>query len=229
MGCGASRNSVESVLDQPTAIGVVPGESNGGHPAVELPATGPSPGCRSTDEDLSATSTPLSKPVEHHTLPLHKQDMLPHWERLEPLPRLGSSTQRRSSQSAAGKLVVKQTDKQRQLAAEAKKKRGDDNESNPKSMARRGSALPPLGERKSLRKTKSAVVDSADSGCTRSSPKWKGASGGESWEVLLPGAQTLPGHSTSRASTLEAKEDASIQQQVAQQVTGRVKLSVKKL
>lgn len=193
MGCGASSHS-NTALDQPTEhFSIAPGSSD---------AAGHSTG----STDLSATSTPHIKPVQPDAVPIcQSQDSLPYWERLEPLPQLTSNHLKR--RSSAGKLVVHQTEKQKQLTAEAKKKR-DSDESSPRSP-KRGSALPPLRERKSLQRRKPIAVSERDGvGSSGRGQNWKGSSGGEAWEVSLP---------NSHVSTLEEQEDQSIQQQMAQQ------------
>ena len=188
MGCGASRQACP-VVEEEVPTSIVP-DSTPQHQ-----------GSKSVDDyaGVPATST-------------RRGDALPAPDNTEGAQQqqgsldestscvVAASGSRRRPPSSAGKLVVYQTEKhkqRKQLAAEARKKHSDDkavvhkNGDSPK----RGSALPPLRDRRSM--GKSAI----------SSPV--SAAGGQAWEVALT--------ASGPRSLLEEQEDQSIQQQMAQQ------------
>ena len=164
-----------------------------------------SPAARDVPQSIESLSPvdqrvePLHAPldVDSMQLPVH-EETVPYWERLAPLPstseRPGTSSRR--PQSASGKLVVYQTEKQKQLKAEAKKKREAELSSSPANPLSlppitghaKKSALPPLKERKHKSKMNvdgDAVSDTLVLAPMKPVRDWKGSSGGEAWEVAV--------------------------------------------
>jgi len=154
-----------------------------------------------TASPLPAQAEPLPAPIDIDSmkLPVHEESV-PYWERLAPLPapseRPGTSSRRPGS--SAGKLVVYQTEKQKKLKAESKKKREAEISTSPTAklppVVGARSALPPLKERK--KKSKKVAEGPADSPLVLAPVKpvrdWKGSSGGEAWEVEVVGLTEPP-------------------------------------
>ncbi len=176
----------------------------------------------SSQQQLPGSAEPLPAPldVDSMKLPVHEESV-PYWERLAPLPTNTERPQTSSRRpgSSAGKLVVYQTEKQKKLKAEAKKKREAELSSSPLTANKlppvvgARSALPPLKERK--KKTKKPAEGSGEGALVLAPVKpvrdWKGSSGGEAWEVgteemsSAPAPETLKFESPAKAEAVASE------------------------
>ena len=155
---------------------------------------------------LPTQAQPLPAPVDVDSMALPVRDeSVPYWERLAPLPVPGErpGTSSRRPQSSAGKITIYQTEKQKNLKAEAKKRRemeGGSPPAKPASLppvaAATGlrSALPPLKERKkrSKKPADGAAGDALVHAPVKPVRDWKGSSGGEAWEVATVAESANP-------------------------------------
>lgn len=203
-----SKNSTPLTIHQGDLGDTSPAGRKAGDEAHSDVSASPqlSPTDKNNTSPLPTQAQPLPAPVDvdNMALPIHDESV-PYWERLAPLPAPGErpGTSSRRPQSSAGKITIYQTEKQKKLKAEARKKREADSSSPsakpgslPPVSGATGlrSALPPLKERK--KKSKKPLDGLSDDSALLAPVKpvrdWKGSSGGEAWEVATAEVSANP-------------------------------------